>query len=877
MQDIKNGLNDEEVLKYRERYGRNTISQGKRKSFFSSFISNFSDPIIRVLIIALFINIIIMFPKVNWFEAGGIAVSILISTLVSTVSEYSNENAFKRLKEENESSLCIERRNGQSIELDSEEIVVNDIVILNPGMRIQADAKIISGEISVDESMLTGESAEISKNTDNPSIMKGSLVISGYATARVTAVGESTYYGKSARELRTDTRPSPLKHRLSVLARSISIIGYVASGLIAFAYLFNVFFIDSGMNMGEVINKFHDVKFVISSLLSALTLAVSVIVVAVPEGLPMMITVVLSSNMKRMMRDNVIVRKLTGIETSGNISLLFTDKTGTITEGVLRVKEVYTSYGDRLFSFNDIKDGAYKRDIFLASYYCGNNEINGRSVIASNPTDKAICEFIKRERYDATVISRLPFDSAKKYSSATLRYGNGTFTFFKGAPEKIINMSHSYMDKDGNIKELKSKEMLYKELKGYTSASYRVVALGMKRGEDMSLDGIVFLGFMAIRDRVRREVPGAIRRVNGAGVGVIMITGDNRDTAEAIAKECGIISAYSGRNLVLTGQELSLLDDKEVANSLDRLAVVARVLPSDKSRLVRIAQGCGYVVGMTGDGINDASSLKSADVGFAMGSGTEVAKEAGDIVIADNNFNSISKAILYGRTIFESIRKFIVFQLTMNLGAMGICLIGPFIGVENPVTVSQMLWVNIIMDTLGALAFASEPAIEEYMKNKPKNRDENILSYHMIKKILLNGTYILLVCIWFLKSEALCMMLRRCDESYILGGFFAMFCFMSIFVSFVSRTDRIDLLANISRNRSFILIMMLIAVVQIIFIYFGGATLRSVPLALSDLIRIVIISSSIVVFDLIRKILFVRRKTKKSNRRIYGGKGNVTE
>lgn len=863
MTDIKRGLSDNDVIRSRAEHGENKIQPKKRVTFFKSFASNFSDPIIRILITALFINVIFMFPSINWFETGGIILSILIATLVSTISEYSSSNAFERLREQSANIICRVRRNNGVIEIPSDEIVVGDVVILSSGERVMADMEIVLGEISIDESALTGESAEQRKTPkfdhsthSNNKILKGSLVLSGYAECIVTAVGESTYYGKVAAELSEGTRPSPLKHRLSTLAKSISILGYIASALIAIAYLFNVFVIDSGMIWSEVLLKLSDIKLVISSVLKAITLAVSIIVVAVPEGLPMMITVVLSSNMKRMMRDNVIVRKMVGIETSGSLNILFTDKTGTLTEGTLKVKAIYTADNGEYKSLGNLsKHEKYQKYITLCAGYCNNATYDGKRAIGSDATDRALREMVHITLPEATVTYKEPFDSSKKYMCVSLECLGEKITLFKGAPEKLIAASNSCLMPSGEIVRLGSNEKILKRLNELTRASYRVVALAMKtESTDTSLDNLIFIGLVAIRDKIRREVPAAIKEVTAAGVGVVMITGDNKETAEAIAVECGIISPYGKRSIVITGDMMSKMTDDELAEVMPRLAVIARALPTDKSRLVRVAQSIGLVVGMTGDGINDASSLKMADVGFAMGSGTEVAKEASDIVISDNNFASIVKAILYGRTIFESIRKFIVFQLTMNLSAVGISLIGPFIGIESPVTVSQMLWVNIIMDSLGALAFASEPPEREFMKMPPKMRDERIISAPMLSKIVLNGMYILGLCVVFLKSDFVAMLLTQADEKYLLSAFFCMFIFTGIFVCFISRTTRLRLLAHINENKAFMIIMALIAFLQMTFVYFGGDVFRAVPLKIHDLVCVICLSSTVIIFDFLRKL-----------------------
>ncbi|MBO5440890.1 MAG: calcium-translocating P-type ATPase, PMCA-type [Clostridia bacterium] len=871
------GLSAVQVEDARKKYGANKLNEYKRKSFIKSFISNLNDPIIRVLIIALFINIIFMFPNINWFESGGIASSIIIATLVSTISEYSSENAFERLKENNKNAKCIAIRDGKEREIPTEEIVVGDLLIINAGELIYADGELIEGEISVDESALTGESIEVKKRAKSK-LLKGSVISQGQGKMIACAVGESTYYGRVAKDLSSDTRPSPLKYRLSQLAKSISKLGYIFAALVALAYLFNVFLIDSRMVWSEVLQKLTNVKFLLSELLNALTLGISIVVVAVPEGLPMMITVVLSSNMKKMIRDNVLVRKMVGIETSGNINLLFTDKTGTLTEGKLRVKEIHT-IDEKIVGLSSLKKSPkLEKYLTLCANYCNDASYDGKKAIGSDATDRAVLEYFIKAKPNATVLEKIHFDSDKKYSSAVIECEGQVHTLFKGAPEKIINNSSELLTSKGEKIKITDtyKGKLLSKLKNLADNSYRVVAVGVKTEiNDTSLDKITFIGLLAIRDRIRKEVPSAIAQVTEAGVGVIMITGDNPDTARAIAKECGIISNKTNRSIVLTGTQLSNMSDEEISKILPQVAVIARALPSDKSRLVKISQQDGYIVGMTGDGINDAPSLKLADVGFAMGSGTDVAKEASDIVISNNNFASIVKSILYGRTIFQSIRKFIVFQLTMNLGAVGISLLGPFIGVENPVTITQMLWVNIIMDTLGALAFAKEPARAEYMKEKPKPRDEKILSSSMLKTVLLRGLFILALCVWFLKSDTLPMLLLRGDNKYILSAFFAMFIFMGIFTCFISRTTRINILSGISKNKAFVLIMLLISLMQISFIYFGGELFRATPLKLSDLFTVILISFTVVIFDFVIKLLNKRRKFKNKIKNHNGGKQNV--
>ncbi len=871
MQEIK-GLTDEEVLLSRQEYGENKLTKQKKKGFLAHFWGNLKDPIIKVLIVALFINIAVSFPRVNWFESFGILTSILIATLVSTISEYSSENAFEKLRQKDgEALVSVKRANGVS-KINESELVVKDIVILESGMAVPADITLYTGEIKVNESALTGESEEIRKYAENGknSILKGSLITGGYAEGVVSAVGEKTFYGKIANDLSRETRPSPLKIRLTHLAKSISRLGYLLAAVTALAYLFNAFFIDTHFVMSETLALLSDFRFVISKLLGALTLAISITVVAVPEGLPMMITVVLSSNMKKMARDNVLVRKMVGIETAGNINLLFTDKTGTLTEGKLKVKCFISPKGEKIGREELKIKTKFREYLTLCANFCTNAERNGNKIIGNDAQETALLEYLQAYHPRAVILEKNPFDSAKKYSSAQIKYDGKELTLIKGAPEILISSASSYIDENGrtiNINE-EVKRILYRKLNELTKESYRVLAFGVKEGKsDTPLDKIAILCLGVFKDKVRNEVPKAVLSVQEAGVSVVMVTGDSVGTATAIAKECGIISERLGRNLVISASELHKMSDNDVEKILPSLAVVARALPSDKTRLVDISQRAKYIVGMTGDGVNDAPSLKGADVGFAMGSGTEVAKEAADIVIKDNNFASIVKAILYGRTIFQSIRKFVQFQLIMNLSAVGISLLGPFIGVDTPVTITQMLWINIIMDTLGALAFASEPPLLKYMKEKPKKPDEKILSRSGKRTVILTSLYMLALSIWFLKSDTSAMILSNGDEKYLLSAFFGMFIFAGIFVCFLSRSNSINILYGIRKNKSFILIMLLVALLQVSFIYFGGETFRCVPLTLRDLLLVVLISFTLLIFDFIRKLLiriFKKKKLKNS-------------
>lgn len=909
------GLTDAQVLHSRESHGENRPHKRKRKSLLASFLENFGDPMIKVLLIALAINVIFLFNKSDWFESLGIAVAILLATVVSTLSEYGSESSFEKLQEEASRLSCrVKRATGIAL-IPIEQVVVGDIVLLQAGDRIPADGVIIRGNVDVDQSALNGESKEAKKSPadkgdssfeegdgterrgecfssnskrdllDHTKLFSGTIVCAGEGVMSVTEVGEDTFYGSMAREIQEDTRESPLKVRLSEFAGTIGKFGYLAASLVAIVYLFNVVVLDNQFNTALILSTLSSPEVMLGHALKAATIAVTIIVMAVPEGLPMMITVVLSSNMKQMLKDNVLVRKLVGIETAGSLNILFTDKTGTITRGKLDVTHFISGAG-RIWTRNEIitsdmrlkgvlrdsvryncsavfagvdTDRPKRRDHLLND---ANNAITGDSLraIGGNATDRAALEFTAQLGDSGSKIKRgevVPFSSENKFM-ATAVSGSRNVIFIKGATEKILPLCTSCYDEFGKIVPLTNKTKINNILKEFANQAVRIIAVAESDNGATPLKpercALRLVGFLGIRDEVRIEAVEAVRQVQAAGVQTVMITGDARLTALAIAKEAGIVK--KGSDIVMTSEEINALTDEQLSDLLPNLRVVARALPSDKSRLVRIAQAKNLVVGMTGDGVNDAPALKRADVGFSMGSGTEVAKEASDIVILDDNFMSISKAICYGRTIFKSIRKFIIYQVSISMGAVGISLVGPFIGVDSPVTVIQMLWINIVMDTLAGLAFSGEKARAKYMSEPPKPRDEPIVNRYMQSQIAVCGVYIALICFVFLKAPIFQNTFLAHGSIYMMTAFFALFMFMAIFTSFNARTHEINPLDRLATNRSFVWIMSLVTVIQIIIVYRGGTLFRTMGLRTDDMLLIVALAFTIIPVDMLRKHIF---------------------
>ena len=844
------GLTDVEVSNSRKEYGDNSITHYKKNTFLNLVIESLNDPIIKILLIALGVKILFLFNDSDVYETMGIIFAIILASVISSLSEYGSEKAFLKLSMEASSLNAKVYRNSHLVSLPIEDVVVGDYVLVESGDKICADGYLYSGSIYTDESMLSGESDEKFKDKSSE-VFRGSVVTQGSGVMVVKTVGDNTFYGHIAKDIQEAVPESPLKNRLKDLASFISKIGYIATVLVIVSYLFNVLFISNNFDMSKVLGMLRDKSVMVPHLLYALTLGVTIIVVAVPEGLPMMITLVLSSNMKRLVKNNVLVRKLVGIESSGSLNILFSDKTGTITKGKLSVSEI-VSYNGVSYKSLDSMSGKFYELVNISLVYNNEAELSNGEVLGGNVTDRAIIKFVKdASKGKYRVIRKQGFDSRFKFSSVRLNYEGG-LSFFKGAFEKIISGSSSYYLEDGSVSYNFNSSEIVKRAEKYTGMGYRVLGLATSLSEE--LKDACFLGLVLIKDEIRKEAIKGIELVKNAGIQTVMITGDNLLTATVIAREAGLIS--NEKDIVISSQELNSMSDIEVKEILPRLRVVARSLPEDKKRLVLLSQELGLVVGMTGDGVNDAPALRKADVGFAMGSGTEVTKEVSDIIILDDNFLSIAKTILFGRTIFKSIRKFIIFQLTVNITAVSLSIIGPFFGIIAPVPVIQMLWINMVMDTLAGVAYSFEPPLLEYMSEEPKKRNEKIMNSYMKNEILVTGIYMSLVCMFFLKSDFIRGFYRIGEEDkYLMTAFFGLFIFITIFNSFNARTYRLNVFANLFKNKVFLVIILFVMVVQVLLIYFGGSIFRTTGLSFLEFDVMLVVAFSVIPFDILRKIV----------------------
>lgn len=679
------GLNKQQVEESRQKHGANTLTQIPPEPLWKKILEGFKDPMIMILLVALVIQVVLCFMgEAHWYEPVGILIAIMIANGVSAISENQQEGKASALKAEEEAKEVAKvLRDGKLMEIHVSEVVVGDLVYLQAGDKISADGEIVEGLVKVDQATLNGETKEATKTVNESGeayntkdllnrcyVYRGTVVCSGEAYMEVKVVGDKTLFGELALEVQEDTRETPLQVKLAKLAKQISTFGYIG----AIAIVVGVF--ARTLLGGNIPNTFMEW---VNLSIEAITVAVTIIVCAVPEGLPMLTSILLSYQSMRMAKDNVLVHKINGLETAGSLSLLFSDKTGTITEGKLSVVEVATGNVRKFSSMKELPL-PLKDEVTIGIGLNNSSSYSNGSIIGGNSTDRALMSFLVDAGVDANVAREdvrnfNAFDSAKKYSTVTINHNGKVVTYIKGAPERIIARCQTYLDENGAVKPLTERNFLMTYMDEQAGRSMRLLGVAKCDGDTADGDSLTLVCVLAIRDNVRKEAVDAIREVQEAGIQVVMVTGDRKETAVAIAKEAGLLKHNT--DVALTSAELAELSDDELKKVLPNLRVVSRALPTDKSRLVRCAQELNLVVGMTGDGVNDSPALKKADVGFAMGSGTEVAKEAGDITILDDNFLSIEKAILYGRTMFKSIRKFLIFQLTVNVAAVLTCFLAP--------------------------------------------------------------------------------------------------------------------------------------------------------------------------------------------------------
>ena len=872
------GLNKNQIDESRSLHGENIIHESKPETLWDKFKGAFDDPMIKLLLaIAAIMAIMAFMGYAEFGELIGIAISVLLVTGISAKTEIASDNEYRKLKDSTKKDVCKVYRDGKIIEIEIDDLVVGDMVILQSGDKIPADGYLYQGELRVDNSALNGEAEECKKCAvenakaykeiamtadvtgdtfvDSHSLFRGAVVFNGEGVMEVTKVGMKTMMGAMAADMADDEVESPLKVKLTKLAEQISMFGYIGSVVIALALLAHKVIVAGGFtdyfSSGAV--------FVFKDVLEAVMLAVVIVVMAVPEGLPLMIAIVLMRNTSKMLQNNVLVRKPIGIETAGSLNILFSDKTGTITKGELEVVEFFD--GNLKDTY---KDGSKVKE--MMKLCIGKNtgamfDAKGK-VVGGNATDKALINFLTEE--EMTKLTHLVveksqgFNSANKYSASQL----DGITVYKGAPERLLAKATKMLDENGNVVEI-NKNKINTKIDELAVRAMRVLSFAYSESElieDTLPDDFVIVGFVGIRDDVREEAKQAIEEVQNAGVQVVMITGDRKETAIAIAKEAGLLK--SEKDIALTSEELNKMSDEEVKSIIPNLRVIARALPTDKSRMVRLAQELNLVCGMTGDGVNDAPALKRADVGFAMGSGTDVAKEAGSIVILDDNFKSIENAILYGRTIYNNILKFIKFQLTINVAAVTVSAIAPFFGVEEPLKITHILWINLVMDGLGALALGSEPALKNYMLEKPKSRTQSIVSGKMMNQILFAGAWVTILSFIFLKAPFFVNMFDGNTTEH-MTAYFSMFVLCAVFNGFNVRSTRVNVFEHIKENMSFIKVMGVIVVVQIVLTLIGGEVFSCTPISPSHWVVVILMALTIIPVDMIRKVI-VNTLNKKS-------------
>ena len=830
------GLTAKEVEKSRAEHGNNIITPPKDDSAWKLLLEKFQDPIIRILLLAAVLSLAIGFVHRDFTESIGIICAIILATCVGFWFEWDAQRRFRRLNQVNDDISVKVMREGSIREIPRRDVVVGDVVYIEGGETVPADGELVEAvSLKINESTLTGE-PEVDKTVDPahfdpeatyPSnvAMRGTTVADGYGVLVVTAVGDATEAGRVTEQSTVQSEEqTPLDRQLTRLSKLIGRVGILLSVLIFCVMLAKAVFV------GGLLDQ--DWLSISQQVLNIFMVSVAIIVMAVPEGLPMSITLSLAMSMRRMLKTNNLVRKMHACETMGAVTVICTDKTGTLTQNRMHVQELvrYDALPDRDFA----EVVALNSTAFL----------DAEGQIIGNPTEGALLEWMRRGGNDyealraaAKIVDRLTFSTERKYMATIIESGisGRRLLCVKGAPEIVRAMCAP----DGHD------EKVAEQLAGFQNRAMRTLAVAWAETsaaectEAVRAGGLHFAAVAAISDPVREDVPAAVGRCLEAGISVKIVTGDTPATAREIARQIGLWDdAVDGERNHITGADFAAATDEELLDRVQELKIMSRARPLDKQRLVRLLQQRGEVVAVTGDGTNDAPALNFANVGLSMGSGTSVAKDASDITLLDDSFTSIATAVMWGRSLYRNIQRFVLFQLTINFVAILICFIGALFGTEMPLTVVQILWVNIIMDTFAAMAMASLPPSEEVMRDKPRARDEFIISRGMARTIVTCGGVMAVVLLgmlfgWTLRDGALSI--RQ------LTVFFSTFVFLQFWNMFNAKgfETRHSVFTNLKGCREFFLILAAIGIGQLLIVEFGGQVFRTVPLSWQEWLEII--------------------------------------
>ncbi len=754
------GLTEEQVLESRKQHGANVLTPPKKDPLWKQFLGKFADPMIIILLVAGVLSIGIscyeFFGEGEganvFFEPIGIFIAILLATGLAFYFEHNANKAFSILNQVNDSEAVKVIRNGNVVEVPKMDVVVGDIVVLNTGDDIPADGLLLEAvTLNIDESTLTGEpschkttvEADFDKESTYPSnmVLRGTKVVEGHGVFEVKSVGDATENGKVFEEAQIDSSvKTPLNEQLDGLGKLITRLSYILAALIIVGRIIHFFV--SGESADATLAG------ILSYMLNTVMIAVTLLVVSVPEGLPMAVTLSLAYSMRSMLKTNNLVRKMHACETMGATTVICTDKTGTLTQNKMQV------YESRFYGLKEQKLGDDEMSALIAEGIAVNSTASldlskDKPTAIGNPTEGALLLWLHSQGLDykalkgkTETIAEVPFSTERKHMATVVRSAGGEkIIYVKGAPEIVFGMCANAC---GNVTKSDVDTQLYayqQQAMRTLGFAYQILEDGDKAIDDNKVvaERLTFLGIVAISDPVRSDVPAAVKECLDAGISVKIVTGDTPGTAKEIGRQIGLwTDADTDRN-VITGPEFAALSDDELRERILDLKIIARARPMDKKRLVETLQELNQVVAVTGDGTNDAPALNAAHVGLSMGDGTSVAKEASDITIVDNSFSSIGRAVMWGRSLYQNIQRFLLFQLTVNVSACLIVLVGAFMGTESPLTVTQMLWVNLIMDTFGAMALASLPPSSTVMKDKPRDRSEFIIKKPMYTTIVGTG------------------------------------------------------------------------------------------------------------------------------------------